>query len=210
MPHLITRAAAVSDTEGQYAMNAARLLQLGNASDEELLAYALESPDAFEILLTRYQSAFLRKAESVLRSRDDAEDAVQDAFVRIYRFADKFAQTEGASFKSWGYKILMNVIFTRYANKKKERSRTAALDPEDYERLPDTQNFVADTEMREYVTSVLEKVSAEVRQLLTLYYLEGKTQDEIATQLHTTPGAIKIRMFRARQHFKAAHDIYAQ
>ncbi len=182
--------------------------QLGALRDEELLVLSQESPDAFEILLTRYQSAFLRKAESVLKSKDDAEDAVQDTFVRIYRFAGKFANAENASFKAWGYKILMNVIFTRYASKKKERTRIADMESEDYERLPDKNDFVADSEMRDYVASVLTKLSGDMQRLLTLYYLEGKNQEEIAEIEGTTTGAIKIRMFRARQAFKAAHDIY--
>ncbi len=184
------------------------LHQLNSCSDEQLLQLSQQSPDAFEMLLSRYQSAFLRKAESVLHSRDDAEDAVQDAFVRIYRFQQKFAQAEGASFKAWGYKILMNVIFTRYAVKKRERSRTVDLEAEDYERLPDTLDVFKNLEMREYVSSVLEKVSEDVRRLLTLYYLEGKTQEEIAQVEGATTGAIKIRMFRARQAFKVAHDIF--
>ena len=59
-------------------------------SDEEILALSVKYPDAFSALLDRYQEAFLRKAFTVVRSREDAEDIFQDAFTKIYLNAARF------------------------------------------------------------------------------------------------------------------------
>ena len=109
-------------------------------SDEEILALSIEQPHLFAVLIDRYQSAFLRKAGTVIRGKEDAEDIVQETFTKIYLYAGKFQVQEGASFKSWGYKILMNTSFTHYKKKKRRIGATADLDPEFYEILPDVKS----------------------------------------------------------------------
>lgn len=64
-------------------------------SDEELLALSQKKPSAFEFLVSRYQSQFLTRAQMVVKTRDAAEDVVQDAFVRMYRFAPRFDAAQG-------------------------------------------------------------------------------------------------------------------
>jgi len=81
-------------------------------SDEELLALSIKKPEVFGILLDRYQNAFLRKSQSVVFSREEAEDIVQETFTKIYTNAHRFEVVPGASFKSWGYRILLNTSFT--------------------------------------------------------------------------------------------------
>src|SRR3989344_9344870 len=87
--------------------------ELAGASDEEVLRASQKNPDAFAILVSRYEEAFLRKARSILYAREDAEEVVQDAFTRIYVYADRYVPQEGASFSSWAYAILTRLAFTR-------------------------------------------------------------------------------------------------
>src|SRR3989338_1992934 len=90
-------------------------------SDEEILALSVSKPDLFSIFVNRYQEAFLRKAGQIIRNNPEiVSDIVQDTFVKIYLNADKFQIQEGASFKSWGYKILINTCFTKYKKLKDE------------------------------------------------------------------------------------------
>src|SRR3989344_1239857 len=76
-------------------------------SDEELLAVSVAHPSLFALLVRKYEAAFLRKALSIVREQEEAEDIVQEAFTKIYLNAKKFAPQEGASFSSWGYQILI-------------------------------------------------------------------------------------------------------
>ena len=57
-------------------------------SDEEILTISRSNPDAFAVLVARYEDAFLRKAKSILWSVEDAEEVVQDTFTRIYVYVD--------------------------------------------------------------------------------------------------------------------------
>src|SRR3989344_4136990 len=69
-----------------------------------------------------------------VKSRDEAEDVVQEAFIRIYRFAPKF-DGESGTFRAWAVTILMNVARTRYQKQATARGRFAPLTPEHYESL---------------------------------------------------------------------------
>ena len=103
-----------------------------NLPDEEILAISLISPSVFEILVDRYQSAFLRKAGSIVKRKEDTEDTVQETFVKIYLNAKKFKKEKtGDSFKNWAYKILINCAISRYGKLKKEMLAFSPLDISD-------------------------------------------------------------------------------
>lgn len=176
---------------------------LHEKSDEEVLALSVKHPHLFSEILKRYQDAFVRKAESVLRNREEAEDVTQETFMKIYQYADRFHVVEGASFKSWGYKILMNTTFTKYQKLKKERDAMAPLEMEFFEMLPDKESEQFEREeMRDYVVSVLTRMPDNMARVLKLYFLEKRPQQEIAEMEGTSVGAIKTRMHRAKIEFR--------
>lgn len=171
--------------------------------DEAVLAHAVRNPASFAELVRRYEAAFVRKARTILRTQEDAEDAVQEAFMRIYQYADRYEEVPGASFKSWAYRILLNVVFTRYQKAKRLNERTATLATEYYEILPDTemQQF-EQKELREYLVSVFARMPDAFAETLKLYFLEGLSQREIAEREGVSEGAIKTRMHRAKHAFR--------
>jgi RNA polymerase sigma factor (sigma-70 family) len=171
--------------------------------DEEILALSIEHPHLFEALLDRYQDALLRKAESILHSREDAEDVVQETFSKIYLYAAKFQIQEGASFKSWAYKILVNTTFTKYQKLKKERGVKAEVDPDWYENMADvTSRQFEKQEASDYVVSVLAKLPEHLSRALFLHVIEGRPQDEVANIEGVSVGAVKTRVHRAKKAFK--------
>lgn len=176
---------------------------IGSKSDEDILALSVKQPAFFEVLLGRYQEAFLRKALTVVRVKEDADDVVQETFVKIYRNAEKFKIQEGASFKSWGYKILMNTSFTRYQKMKKKGNAFTELPPEFYEIIPDTEgdNMEIKT-LRDDVASVFSKMPKHLVKVLHLHFIEGRPHKEIAEKEGVTVSAIKTRVHRAKKEFK--------
>lgn len=111
--------------------------------------------------------------------------------------------TEGASFKSWAYRILLNTVFTRYQKRKRDWSHTAALDPEIYEMLPDLESRTAErAEVSEYILSVLVRLPENFARVLELHFLEGKPQKEIAEMENLSVGAVKTRIHRAKEEFR--------
>lgn len=173
-----------------------------DAPDDEVLAASRRNPELFSILVERYEAAFLRKAKSILYTPEDAEEVVQDAFTRIYLYADRYQPQEGASFSSWGYAILIRLAFTRYQKMKKLRGRTLDMDPEAYERLADTSEFVEDLTMRDEVLIALSRIPEASARVLRLQFLEGKSQEEIAELEGSSVSAVKTRVHRAKKLFK--------
>lgn len=174
------------------------------SSDEEVLLLAQSDPDFFVLLVERYEAPFMRKAQSILRQREEAEEAVQDTFTRIYLYADRYRAQEGANFGSWAYAILTRLCFTRYQKIKKMRGRVVDMEPEAYERLPDTDSFITDLSIRNEVLATLAKLPEAAARVLTLQFLEGKTQEEIADLEGSTVSAVKTRVHRAKKAFKDA------
>lgn len=179
-----------------------RHANLEEASDEAVLQAALADPEAYAILVRRYEDAFMRKAVSILRSQEDAEEVVQDTFTRIYLYGARFTPQEGASFSSWGYAILTRQCFTRYQKQKKERGRRNELEPEAYERLPDMTSFVEDLTVRDEVLIALSRIPEAAARVLRLQFLEGKSQEEIAVLEGQSISAVKTRVHRAKKLFK--------
>ncbi len=176
-------------------------------SDEEILARSIRTPSLFGVLVSRYEDAFLRKALSIVRGREEAEDIVQETFAKIYLNAPRFKEVPGASFKSWGYRILINTALTHYQKRKRERGETAELPAEFYEVLPDTaMRQFEHLETREYLISVLSKMPEHLSRILSLHFLDGKPQKEIATDEGMSVGAVKTRIHRAKKEFKKIAD----
>lgn len=175
--------------------------------DAEILSRCRKEPELFAILVRRYEPALLRRARAILRSPEDAEEVVQDAFTKMYLYADKYHAQEGASFSSWMYTILNRVAYTKYALRRKESGRTAVLDPEHYESLPDSRSeFIEDLSIRDEVVSALAKIPETAARLLRLQFIEGKTQEEIAASENLSVPAVKTRVHRAKKLFKEAYD----
>lgn len=180
---------------------------MNNKSDEEILALSQKQPYLFGILLDKYQDAFLRKAQSVLGNKEDAEDIVQETFTKIYRCADKFEVQDGASFKSWGYKILLNTAFTRYQKTKKQRNAVFNPDPKWYEAMEDTKTRQFEKkETKDYIASVLSRMPKHLGRVLKLHFIEGRPQEEIAKMEGISLGAIKTRVHRAKKEFKKINE----
>jgi RNA polymerase sigma-70 factor, ECF subfamily len=177
--------------------------------DEDVLRHSVSKPELFSILIERYEKAFLRKAQSILRSPEEAEDVVQEAFTKIYLNALKFQVQEGASFKSWGYKILMNTSFTAYQKLKKRRENTLELS-EDLQKVledPATAGSLEKREMSDYVARVLTQLPKALSKVLRLHLIERMPQKEIAEMENLSVGAVKTRIYRAKKEFKKISDL---
>ncbi|MFA5987753.1 MAG: RNA polymerase sigma factor [Candidatus Paceibacterota bacterium] len=175
--------------------------------DEEVLSLSIDKPKLFEVIVNRYQAAFIRKVKSIIGDREDVDDIVQETFAKIYFNAGRFQPVVGATFKSWAYKILMNVTFTHYQKLKRDGENLADLDPDIYAVLPDTKNRYFEKDfVRDAVESVLTRMPKDLASVLVSHFLEGRPQKEIAKGEGVTIGAIKTRVYRAKKEFKKVSD----
>lgn len=178
------------------------------AKDEEILRASIKCPELFSLIIDRYQAPFLRKAQSILRSKEDSEDTVQETFTKIYLNAARFQLQEGASFKSWGYKILINTSFTHYQKLKKGRERNTSLTDEMQKVIedPTTANSLYYAEVTDYIASILTVMPRKLSRVLHLHFIERRPQKEIAEAENLSVGAVKTRIYRAKKEFRKISD----
>ena len=180
---------------------------LSALADAEVLARAKREPELFAVLVRRYEAPLLRRAKAILHSPEDAEEVVQDAFTKMYLYADRYMPTAGATFSSWAYTILNRVAYTKYQKNKALRNERVELEPEHYESLADVKaEFIEDLTIRNEVISALALLPETAAKILRLQFIEGKTQEEIAKSEDLSVSAVKTRVHRAKKLFKDAYD----
>ena len=172
-------------------------------------------PSAFETLLRDYGPRLLRLARRILINEEDARDALQDAFVSVYRSIGKFEAT--SSLSTWLHRIVVNSALMKLRTKKRKPEE----DIEHY--LPrfaeDGHQIEPSTPWTESADSILEReelrtaVRAAIAQLpetyrivLQLRDIEEMSTAETADLLGTTSNIVKIRLHRARQALKTLLD----
>ena len=177
-------------------------------SDEDVLARSLIKPSVFSVLVERYEDAFLRKARSIIRDDEEAKDIVQEAFTHIYLAAPRFVKMEGASFRSWGYKIVINTALSRYRSLKR-KGVILSLDDEDVSVAIGKEAFTA-PESREgvnYIASILTRMPAHLAHILTLHFLHDMPHKDIAEQEGLSITAVKARIHRAKKEFRLTEHL---
>ena len=174
-------------------------------TDEEILALSRARPALFELLVDRYEEAFIRKARKIVRGEEEAEDVVQETFTKIYLNAARYKPVEGAKFSSWAYAILINVACTHYKRLKRDRGVRVELDPEVFEMVPDIEERLLERHtMKDLVTSTFERMPHTLARMLELYFIQDRPQEEIARAEGVHVSVVKTRVLRAKAAFKKA------
>jgi RNA polymerase sigma-70 factor (ECF subfamily) len=177
-----------------------------------------ERRQKFETLAFPHMDALYSTALRMTRHPLDAEDLVQDVFLRAYRFFDKFE--EGTNFKAWIFKILTNTFINRYRKKIREPQQTEFEKVEYYyseaEKERDDKYETRYEEKRyldlfgDEVNAALAKLSYEFRAVVILCDIEGFSYKEIAQIIDTPIGTVMSRLSRARQQLQNYLRHYAQ
>lgn len=173
--------------------------------DEEVFLLSQSKPEIYALILKRYKEAFLRKAKMVMKTDEAAEDVVQETFTKLYLKAKYFESRGEGSFKSWAYRVLMNTSFTHY--QKAKRGEVVAFTDEFAEVFPDLKQLEGkeQKELADYINSVLTRIPDHFAEVLNKFFLEGKSQEEIAAEEGVSVGSIKTKVYRAKEAFRDAN-----
>lgn len=154
--------------------------------------------DAFAILVDRHYARCLRLATHVLGSGDDADDAVQEAFLRAYRHLERYEERE--RFGGWLVRIVVNECRTALARRRREAARRPAWDPAGFvTSAGDPERLARDEEL----AHALARLSAEQREAIVLRFGEELSYDEMAAVTGSGVSALKMRVRRACAHLRA-------
>lgn len=152
--------------------------------------------DAFTSIVEAYHQRCLRFARAMLRSPDDAEDMVQEAFVRLYRALPRYEERQ--RFESWLFQILGNVCRTANTVHHREVSRLVDDDAAlDRVASNDEPGRSFEHEWGDEVRKALAQVPDYNREIFLLHYIEGFGYDEIERMTGIKQSALKMRVKRA-------------
>jgi RNA polymerase sigma-70 factor (ECF subfamily) len=185
--------------------------------DEHLLVAAAKKGDmaAFEELVSRYERKIFRLTMNITGNREDAEDAMQDAFLKSYSHLKTF---QGDSrFYTWLVRIAANEALMRL---RKRRPNQVSLDepvvgnddnliPREVQDWgPGPEQRFAQTEMRAILSNVIEQIEPEYRMVFVLRDIEELSTEDTAATLGLSVPAVKSRLLRARLKLRQKLDRY--
>ena len=165
--------------------------------------------DAYRVLVERHSRALFRLAFRMTGNESDAEDVVQESFMRAYRQLAKF--DDRASFGTWIYRIASNCALDLVRSRKRRSEHLAPNDPDmDDPTLnlpaldPTPERSALSTEVRERVTEAMNDLSPTERTAFVLRHFEGMCIEDVSRVLECQPGAAKHSVFRAVQKLRRA------
>ena len=164
---------------------------------------------AFRVLVERYQGRAYRLALRVLRDEEQARDAVQDAFLKVYGSLHRF---EGrSSFYTWLYRLVMNLCLDmkrrdrsdRHVEWNEEQASHVAEGPGSRD-FADPDEQLGRSELRRLVARAIDALPEDARRTIQLREIDGLSYAEIAESLGVPKGTVMSRLHYARRRVRAA------
>jgi RNA polymerase sigma-70 factor (ECF subfamily) len=172
--------------------------------DELVRRVQAGNAEAFEELVRRYERKVYNITYRLLGNEQDASEALQDAFLRAYRFLPKFQFK--SSFYTWLYRIATNVSLSRLRSREKVEtvsidqpvgeSGDVALEIPDYKYTP--ERLMQQREMKQALQDAVDALPEDYRSVVVLRDLEDLSNEEVRKVLNLSVAAVKSRLHRGR------------
>ena len=168
------------------------------AADGDLVAMAIRgNPDAFAVLVERYDRAVYHLAFRTLHDVEEARDVTQEAFFKAFRSLRTFKP--GAKFSTWIFAIAYHACCDRL-NRRKRYASEEMPDRADAGPGPEQQAIALDEAQR--LRTAIDALPEKYRTVITLYHLQGRQYEEIAQVLGLPMGTVKTHLFRAKEQLR--------
>jgi RNA polymerase sigma-70 factor, ECF subfamily len=161
---------------------------------------AAGSREAFDELVRRYRRPVYNLVRALTGGDDDAEDLVQDVFVRAFRAIPGFRGD--SAFKSWLYRIAVNVVHTHLQRRRSRDAVSGWTRDDAVGEVPDGDNLEEAVLRRQAIERALATLPEQLRVLVVLRDVQGLKYDEIAKIVKCPRGTVESRLFRARQQLR--------
>jgi len=161
---------------------------------------------AFELLVSKYQRKLMRLVSRLVFDQAEAEDVVQEAFIKAYRALPNFRGE--AAFYTWLYRIGINTAKNYLVTQGRRAPTSTDSDVEEAEGFSDAdglrdintpESLLASKQIAATVNAAMSALPEELRNAITLREIEGLSYDEIAEVMLCPIGTVRSRIFRARE-----------
>lgn len=155
--------------------------------------------DAFVYIVRRYERMVFSIVGKIVSSRVEVEDIVQEVFIKVFLSLDKFRQESG--FGTWLYRIAYN---TTISELRKRRYQFTSIEDSyvelQNEELADDIDELATEEKLHYLETVLKKMSPDDALLITMFYLNNHSIQEISEIADLSVANVKVKLHRIRKY----------
>ncbi|MFD1063407.1 RNA polymerase sigma factor [Winogradskyella litorisediminis] len=169
-------------------------------NDHQLIKLILNgNQNAYAQLVNRYKDLVFTLALRMLKNREEAEEVSQDAFVKVYKSLDKFKGD--SKFSTWIYKVTFNTCLDNLKKNKKHRNNVS-IDEFTFNKIETIDNaleHIIKAEKTKVIKQCINSLPNEDAYLLTLFYFEELSLDEISEIINVSSNTIKVKLFRARK-----------
>lgn len=155
---------------------------------------------SFSCLIAKYEKMAYTLAFRLMGNKEEAEEVTQDAFIKVYGALDTFKFE--SKFSTWLYRIVYRTALTALRQQKIFTDYDEAR-PEELteDEMDSASSLLERNDRREIISNVLKMLSSDEAMLLTLFYLEECSIEDIRQITDLTISNIKVKLFRARKHF---------
>jgi len=175
------------------------------ATNDQILINQIIAGDtnAFTLLVDRYKDLVFTLALRMLKNREEAEEVSQDTFIKTYRSLHKFKGD--SKFSTWIYKVAYNSCLDQIKKNKKHLNNVEINEftKHQVKTMDNAFDALVEEERNQLIQDCLHVLPSDDSFLLTLYYFEEQSLDEIANIVGLTANNVKVKIFRSRK--KLAH-----
>lgn len=154
---------------------------------------------AYAYLVDRHKKMAFNIAKQIIGNREDAEEVTQDAFLKAYQALDTY---KGESkFSTWLYRIIYNAAISKM---RKKKLNVTSID-EDYSASVNVQStqsalqVLTNDEQKFYINRALDKMNGDEKLIVTLFYLEENSVDEVSEVTGLSVANVKVKLHRSRK-----------
>jgi RNA polymerase sigma-70 factor (ECF subfamily) len=169
-----------------------------NLSDQEIIDSVRKGNSSdYSILVDRYKNKAFSMLKRMLKNEFDAEEILQDCFLKAYKSLNNFKGE--AKFSTWFYRIVYNSALTKLSSQKR-RTETEMTSVEDHINLESeyNSNEIEKMDVNHLIHKTISKLPERYSAIITMFYLNEMTIDEISEVMEISISNVKVMLFRSR------------
>ena len=171
-------------------------------SDQEIIdSVKLGNQSDYSIIVDRYKDKAFSLLKKMLKNEQDAEETLQDCFIKAYNSLSGFKGE--AKFSTWFYRIVYNTALTKLSSKKRKTENEMSSVDEHFNLKSDYDYNVSERkDLSEFIKELVNKLPEKHSAIISLFYLEELSCEEISKVLDISLSNVKVMLHRSRNALK--------